>query len=274
MVNLVKKFKSFIPLNTKIFFSYLKNFNHIPYSLESLINPDPTISDFFIYDRDCLSVGFIAENIRAILLGYEVPITHNFKFFSKEGFLLDHQTFKTNDFFHKIRFNKIKCDDKYISFIHYVSSDLKLNQIIRNVEKSKILNFSEQNRGYTIYYPFNLDTGSVVHGNFGGISKNLKKSARQTFRKHIYTPIYKFKEDCKYDLVFNNPTPKIIDIKIIFNNCQKVGYLKIPSMGTRNFPINNFVGSVSFISKLPICRALVFKNPTKNLKGNFDVFHS
>ena len=151
---------------------------------------------------------------------------------------------------------------------------MQLNQIIRNVEKSKILNFSEQNRGYTIYYPFNLDTGSVVHGNFGGISKNLKKSARQTFRKHIYTPIYKFKDDCKYDLVFNNPTPNIIDIKIIFNNCQKVGYLKIPSMGTRNFPINNFEGSVSFISKLPICRALVFKNPTKNLKGNFDVFHS
>ena len=119
-------------MKTKIFFSYLKNFNHIPYSLESLINPDSTISDFFIYDRDCASVGFIAENIRAILLGYEVPITHNFKFFSKEGILLDHQTFKTNEFFHKIRFNKIKCDDKYISFIHYVESDLKLNKIIRN----------------------------------------------------------------------------------------------------------------------------------------------
>ena len=56
MANLIKKFKSFIPLKTKIFFSYLKNFNHIPYSLDSLINPDSTISDFFIYDRDCLSV--------------------------------------------------------------------------------------------------------------------------------------------------------------------------------------------------------------------------
>ena len=99
MAYLIKNFKNVIPLKTKILFSYLKNFNHIPYSLESLINPDLTISDFFVYDRDCVSVGFIAENIRAILLGYEVPITHHFKFFSKEGILLDQQVFKTKDFF-------------------------------------------------------------------------------------------------------------------------------------------------------------------------------
>ena len=274
MAYLIKNFKNVIPLKTKILFSYLKNFNHIPYSLESLINPDLTISDFFVYDRDCVSVGFIAENIRAILLGYEVPITHHFKFFSKEGILLDQQVFKTKDFFQKIRFKKVKSNDKYISFIHYVESDLKINKIIRNLEKNKKLNVSEQNRGYTIYYPFNLDTGCIVHGNFGGISKNLKKSARQTFRKHIYTPIYKFKDDFRYDLVFNNPTPDLINIKIIFNDSSKVGYLKIPSMGTRKFRINKFTGSLSFISKLPICRALVFKNPTQNSKGNFDVFHT
>ena len=44
-------------------------------------------------------------------------------------------------------------------------------------------------------------------------------------------------------------------------------------MGTRNLPINN-LWKCKFYSKLPICRALVFKNPTKNSKGNFDVFHS
>ena len=274
MANLIKNFKTLIPLKTKIFFSYLMNFNHIPYSLGSLINPESAISDFFIYDRDCFSVGFIAENIRAILLGYEVPITHHFKFFSKEGILLDQQLFETKDFFQKIRFNKIKSDDKYISFIHYVESDLTLKKIIRNIEKRQKINVSEQNRGYTIYYPFNLNTGCVVHGNFGGISKNLKKSARQNFRKHIYTPIYKFKDNCRYDLVFNNPTADFINIKIIFNDSSKVGYLKIPSMGTRSLPINKYVGSVSFLSKLPICRPLIFKNPSINLKGNFDVFHS
>ena len=42
-------------------------------------------------------------------------------------------------------------------------------------------------------------------------------------------------------------------------------------MGTRNLPINNFIGSVSFISKLPICRALVFKIPLK-IQGNFMYF--
>lgn len=274
MAKLIKNFKSIIPLKTKIFIGYLKNLNHEPYSLESLTNPDSTFSDFFIYDRDCVSIGFIAENIRAILLGYEFPITHYFQFFSKEGTLLDQQTFKTKQFFHKIRFSKIKSKDKYISFIHYVESDLALETIFKNSEKRKISNISEQNRGYTIYYPFNLRTGSIVHGNFGGISKNLKKAARQTFRKHIYTPIYKFKDSCDYDLVFNNPTSKSLIIKIIFNNSSRIGFLKIPSMGTENFRIKNFTGCISFISKLPICRALVFKNPTPNFKGNFDVFHS
>ena len=37
-------------------------------------------------------------------------------------------------------------------------------------------------------------------------------------KKHLYTPIYKFKKDSNYDLVFNNPTNKIIDIFLWLNN--------------------------------------------------------
>ena len=274
MAKLIKKIKSIIPLKTKIILSYIKNINHNAYTLSYFLKPKTSSSDFFIWNRDCLSIGFIAENIRAILLGYEVPVIHHFKFFTKDGEFLEKQSFKTNDFFAKINFNKIQSNDKYISFIHYVESSLNLKEILISKGVKEIPDFSEQNRGYTVYYPYDLITGVVVHGNFGGISKDLKKSARQTLIRHIYTPIYKFDEFSDYDLVFNNPTPNCIRIKINLNDMNKSNYLKVPSMGTRYLNIKNYNGSVSFISKLSICRSLVFKNPTKNLLGNFDVFHS
>jgi len=274
MAKLIKKIKNIIPLKTKVIFSYLKNINHNPYSLKSLLKPNQNTSDFFIWDRDCSSIGFIAENIRALLLGYQVPVIHHFQFFSQDGDLIEKQSFETKDFFEKIKFNKIHSDDKYISFIHNVESRINLKEILIKKGVRDIENISEQNRGYTLYYPYLTSSGSIVHGNFGGISHNLRKSARQTFIKHIYTPIYRFEKSQKYDLVFNNPTPKTIKIKIVLNESLQISYLRIPSMGTRYLRIKKFNGSVSFISKLSICRALIFKNPTINKSGNFDVFHS
>ena len=50
--------------------------------------------------------------------------------------------------------------------------------------------------------------------------------------------------------------------------------IEINSMGTKYFRVENYTGSISYQSKLPICRALIFKNPTPNNSGTFDVFHS
>lgn len=274
MDKLIKFLKSFIPLKTKILFSYYKNFNHNPYSLRFIFGNKANISDFFVWDQDCYSMGFIAENIRALLLGHKVDVNHHFKFFNPEGVLLDHQSFKTNEFFKKIRFSKISGQYKYISFIHYVESEINLKDILKRKGISKSLNFCEQNRGYTIYYPRDLISSSIVHGNFGGISKDLKKAAQQTLVKHTYTPIYRFEKDLEYDLVFNNPTTKNLFLKIIYNESFKTSFLNIPTMGTRFIRIKKYCGSISFASKLPICRALIFKNPTKKLDRNFDVFHS
>ena len=47
----------------------------------------------------------------------------------------------------------------------------------------------------------------------------------------------------------------------------------INSLGTEYVLIKNYEGKLSFISKLPICRCIVFKNPNSN-NMNFDVFHS
>lgn len=274
MVKLIRKIKKFVPLKSRIFFNYLRDFNHNPYRLKALINPPEQISDFFIFDNDCKNVGFIAENVRALLLGNETPVVHKFKFFSKDGKSLGTQSFETKEFFTKITFKPITSEDKYFSFIHYVESSQNLLKIFKDKGIMNSLKLSEQNRGYSIYYPINTTFGSLVHGNFGGITKNLEKMARITFLRHIYTPIYKLEKNSIYDLVFNNPTRKIILIKIIFNNHQKKINLKIPSMGTRFLRVDKYTGSLSFESNFPICRPLIFKNPTPVKKGYFDVFHA
>ena len=208
------------------------------------------------------------------MLGRKVNIIHNFKFFSDQGIFLGKQTFETNDFFSKIILNSFDNNNKYISFIHYVESELSFEEIF--IEKGMKIKskLHEQNRGYSVFHPIKESSGSIVHGNFGGISKNLIKTAKKTFLNHIYTPIYKFKDDSKYDIVFNNPTSSFISIQVIFNDSHKIENLKIPSLGTKFLRIQKYNGSLSFESKLPICRALVFKNPTPNSRGTFDVFHS
>ena len=266
--------KKFISLKIQIFFNYLKNINHNPYSFWCMLNPPQNVSDFFVFDSYCEKVVFVAENLRALIIGREINVTHNFIFFSQDGSFLEKQTFKTKDFFNKIILKSVNGEGRYISFIHYVESDQSFEDILLKKGINSKLKLYEQNRGYLIFYPISLGSGSAVHGNFGGISKDLKKTAIKTFLSHLYTPIYKFDHGSKYDLVFNNPTNSSLSIKVIFNNSLKKINLKIPSLGTKYLSINNYDGSLSFESRLSICRPLIFKNPTPNKSGTFDVFHS
>ena len=270
--------KSFIrnklPIKILKYFSYIRNYQHNVYSINNPINVKTNISDFFIWSNKCKHIDFVAENTRALMLGNEVKVTHNFKFFNENGQVIYHQKHNTNKFFERIRLNLINFDFSYCSFIHYVDSDLSISEIIKKKNLGIKNNFCEQNRGYTIYYSSNDNSGSVVHGNFGGLTKNGKKMAITNAKKHLYTPIYKFKKDSNYDLVFNNPTNKMIDIFLWMNNFTNKKELTIPPLGTRFFHLKDYFGSISFESKLPICRALLFVNPESNSIGNFDVFHT
>ena len=261
-----------IPLKVLDYLSYLRNYQHNVYSINNLKLKD-NISDFFIWSNKCSHIDFIAENLRALIIGEQITVTHNFKFFDEDGKFLDIQEYKTNNYFERIRLNPINLNYNYCSFIHYVDSEISINKIIKQ-KGCNAKNIYEQNRGYTIYYPSLDDSGSAVHGNFGGISRNGKKMAITNLRKHVYTPIYKFKKESNYDLVFNNPTNKKIEILLWMNNFTESKKLIIPSLGTRFFHLNNYFGSVSFESKLPICRALLFVNSEQYSKGNFDVLHT
>tara|TARA_B100000886_G_C20419740_1_gene490960 strand:+ start:1444 stop:2262 length:819 start_codon:yes stop_codon:yes gene_type:complete len=266
--------KNYIPSNLKYYLTYLKKWNHNLYSIKKAIDLNDNFSDFFVWNKECGQIEFVAENIRSIISGENIEITHNFRFFSEDGKFIENQKFKTKDFFKKLTLKKISTKSKYISFTHHVESEYSLKKLLIEKGIKNTKNISEQNRGYTIYYPGKQNSGSAVHGNFGGISKNDFKRAKTYYRKHIYTPIYQFEQGSIYDLVFNNPTNKEIVINLIFNNKGTNKCIKIPSLGTRYYKTFNYKGSISFESNLPICRALLFKNPAPNSNGTFDVFHT
>lgn len=274
----MKKFlKKYFPKKFIKYLAYLRNWNHKIYSLRDDINFETNLSDFFVWSKNCSRIEFVAENLRSLITGKKIEVTHNFIFFNEEGELINSQKYQTSNFFEKILLASPHENpkDKYFSFIHYVDSKTSLYEIFDNCGLKKLNDICEQNRGYTVYYPQeNKYSGVVVHGNFGGISKNYLRRAKYNFRKHIYTPIYKFEEQENYDLVFNNPTNKNLIIKIILNESGKIINLNIPSLGTKFFSLSNYSGSISFESKLAICRPLIFRNPAPNFKGNFDVFHS
>ena len=269
-----KLFKNILPKNSIKYLSYIRNWNHNLYSLNSELSLKTNYSDFFIWSKDCSRIEFVGENIRALIAGREIEVTHNFRFFSSQGELINNQQFKTKSFFEKIKLQDFNHKYKYSSFTHFVDSETTMEEILNSLGIKNKEEFSELNRGYTVYYPGQRDSSSIVHGNFGGIAKDGTRRSQPNYRKHIYTPVYKLNKEENYDLVFNNPTNIEIKIKVILNNSNKKYLLSIPSLGTRYINISNYTGSVSFESRLSICRALVFKNPAPNELGTFDVFHS
>ena len=263
--------KKYLPKKTFSLLSYFYRWNHNLYNFNSNFNYNlsTNFSDFFIWSNDCSQIEFVAENVRALIFGKEIEVAHNFRFFDEEGDFITNQKYISSNFFEKIILQNPKGIGKYFSFIHFVESETSLENILKFHE------ICEQNRGYTIYYPQDINSvGATVHGNFGGLSKYNNKRAKMHLRKHIYTPIYKFQNYDKYDLVFNNPTKSDLKVKIIINESNETHHLNVPSLGTKFFKIEDYCGSISFESSLPVCRPLVFKNPPPNSFGNFDVFHS
>ena len=58
-----KLFKNILPKNTIKYLSFIRNWNHNLYSLNSELNLKTNFSDFFIWNKDCSQIEFIGENI-------------------------------------------------------------------------------------------------------------------------------------------------------------------------------------------------------------------
>ncbi len=253
--------------------SFISKNRSSPYSIKNIFFSQVNISDFFVWNPHVERIDFIAENIRALLTGEKIEVFHCFKFFSHKGDLISLEKHKSSEFFTRIKLIGPPNSSLYSSFIHYIEAKRNFNELVK-IYLKKTLCFGEQNRGYCIYYPKNSLVGSSVHGNFGGIANNGKNLLARKKNFHLYTPAYRFESQNSYDLVFNNPTPSRINIQIIFNNSEEINIIQISSLGTKNLKLENYSGSITFRSKLPICRPILFKNVKALKSRNFDVLHS
>ena len=268
-------FKQILPKHLANVAGQIYNISNAPYRLSSNIKLPSSISDAFICSFHCSKLEFIAENIRALLLRQSFEVKHLFTFYSADGQSRDSFEAISSNFVARLSLNLPDWNDKYCMFTHQVVSNLSIKQILSQKKINNRIMFCEQSRGYTIYYPHqSIPIGGAVHGNFGAISADGNLLAVQR-AKHLYSPAYYFSEDDIYDLVFVNPTNQLLDIFIFKgDNPEPCESLAIPSMCTRYFKLENFSGSLSLLSRLPICRPVIFKNPAPNALGTFDVFHS
>ena len=265
---MIKKTLSFF----KKLLKFLRELKYSPFSLQSRFKPNRLYSDFFVLNKKFTRTFFIAENIYYLYEKKKFNIDHELKFFDVEGNVIQKLNINCNKLFSKILLPKIESKAKYISFTH--------NSYNKIQNKYLNTNLSIQHRGYTIFHKKMESLGAILHGNTGSISPNklFKFSMIQKNKFFVYTPIYKFSRKEKYDLVFNNPTNQKLEIKIFldyFNldKSKERDNLIIEPSGTKFLTISKYEGSISFISKLGICRCAVFKNPNID-DENFDVFHS
>ena len=265
--------KKYLPESIKIIAGYQINKSVNPFNLRSSLLKPEDISDFFIWSPIFSSVEFIAENTNAIINGKEDHITHIFKFYSPNGDLLNDYKYTTKDYISRIKLdlNIYNKNYKYISFTHFTEPKIVFKVNLQKQGVGDKFKVNKQSRGYTIYYSDNSIIGSVVHGNFGGIAASDNKTAKQRV-PFIYTPVYKFDKNSIYDLVINNPTEGNLNIRLYSLSDREIKKIEIPSMGTDYIELKDFSGGISFESKLPMCRPIIFKNPPPS-KNNFDVFH-
>ena len=268
--------KKLIGLRSTIFINHLLKRDFSPMSLNSKLNPQESYSDFFFYCPLFFLNSFRAENTIGLLLKRPIAVNHVFVFYSQDGCKFKEISFKSSDLIFSIDFPKLKTKDKYLSFTHEIipiQKELKIKNIIGQNDLVSL-----QHRGYSIFKKKHNSLGSIVHGNFGVICpSNIKKSAaKQRKIQFSYTPTYEFDYDSNYELLFNNPTNKILKIEVFFKDPyfnSSIEEINIKPMGTRYISFKNYKGQISFNSKLPICRPLIFKNPNIE-SNNFDVFHS
>ena len=269
-------FKKLLGLRGTIIINHLLRRNFSPMSLDSKLRPMKSYSDFFFYCPYFFRNSYRAENTLSLLLKRPINVKHVFIFYSQDGIKFKEISFKSSDLIISIDFPKFRTKDKYLSFTHEIIPTQEQLKIKNIIGKNDLV--SLQHRGYSIFKKKNNSLGSVVHGNFGVICpSNIEKSAaKQRKIEFSYTPTYEFEYGSNYELLFNDPTNNILEIKVFFrNSCldSSIEEIYIKPMGTKYINFKNYKGQISFNSKLPICRPLIFKNPNIE-SNNFDVFHS
>jgi hypothetical protein len=241
-----------------------------------------TISDQFLYRGDIVANRFVAENALALLLAQPVEVTHRLIFFDPEGRHLINQTHTSSNYFASISIDPIGAE--YATFLHtttYADSCLPEEELLSGSSRS----LQRLHRGYSLYQRTADSVFAAVHGNFGGIVTDESRfpARQQLLARHrspfLYTPQHRFAMEDRVWLYVMNSCPSTETVEIVLPATEQEpeprihDRLTIPPLGVGRCVLSAVGGYLSFRSRLPMCRPLVFVEKAGN-PHHFDVFHT
>jgi hypothetical protein len=236
-----------------------------------------SISDQFLYRGDIAANRFVAENTLALLLGEPLEVTHRLIFFDADGSHLCEQSHLTSSYFDTIQIEPIGF--AYASYVHttsYAKSSLLVEEL-RSLQR--------HHRGYSLYKRTSDSVFAAVHGNFGGIATDGSRTLarHQLLARHrspfLYTPQHRFNKGDSVWLYLMNSCSTRETVEVILPATGQEPEprihtsLTIPSLGVGRCVLDGVEGYLSFRSRLPMCRPLVFVEREDN-RHHFDVFHT
>jgi hypothetical protein len=245
-----------------------------------------SLSDQFLYRGDIAANRFVAENALALALGQPVEVSHRLIFFDPQGRSVADRTFTSRRYFESIQIDPIEVEPSldYATFIHVTTyAEDSLPEEER--QSGALRSLQRQHRGYCLYQRTPDSVFSAVHGNFGGIVTDGERSpARQKLlarhRNHfLYTPQHRFRAAERVSLFLMNSCPSTETVEVIRPAEEESGQVRphaslvIPPLGVRRCVLEGVEGYLSFRSRLPMCRPLVFVEERDN-PCHFDVFHT
>lgn len=278
---MIYKIKSLIPYNLKKIATFYFPFNrsaqysNLDDSIEQL-----NLSDFFLFRCDTFDTIFIAENSLALLTSNPIACKHKFYFYDQFGSSCGQYEVINDSFHYKLSINiEMTGNNSIGGFIHQTEYSREILDQTDDINLKK-LNF--HHRGYSGFKRNDNDSNppSFVHGNFGGmyINKGILTSISRQRSTHHYSPQIVIKNNRIYEFVFLNPTNRKLRVSIFlinkFNTSQEICKSSINPFGSFIFELDTFaqneISNISWITNLPIGRAIVFENN----EDLFDVFHS
>lgn len=245
-----------------------------------------SLSDQFLYRGDIAANRFVAENALALALGEPVEVTHRLIFFDPQGRPLAERTCTSRRYFESILIDPIESvpATEFATFIHTTTYD-EASLPEEERRRGTLRSLQRLHRGYCLYQKTPESVFAAVHGNFGGIVTDAARSpvrhqllARS--RDHfLYTPQHRFRPQERISLYVMNSCPSTETVEVIRPGEGEGGRprqhasLVIASMGVGRFVLEGVEGYLSFRSRLPMCRPLVFVEKRDN-PCHFDVFHT
>jgi hypothetical protein len=239
-----------------------------------------SVSDLFLWRGDVAGTRFIAENTLALLTAEPIHVMHRLSFFDPEG--LPAGTVERHGAETYTTIEPREIDLPLGTFVHgtfYDPSSLR-------PEARELLNLRRAHRGYCEYRRHADSVWSAVHGNVGGITSEARESHhrhRLLARRRVsflYTPQVHLHPHQTATIFLLNPCrePESIVISLQAPESEPdarepLQTLQIPSLGVRGCVVKGKDGYLSCLSRVPMCRPLVFVEEEGNTR-HFDVFHT